>query len=48
MSRNTPFASTVGLLSNAVCISCIIDSNWGIYESPDRKLGCKEVKSLLL
>ena len=33
MSRKTPLTSTVGLLSKAVCISCIIDSNWAILES---------------
>ena len=30
MSRNTPFTSTAGLLSKAVCILCIIDSNCAI------------------
>ena len=37
MSRKTPFTSAVGLLSKAVYISCIIDSNWTIHESPGRK-----------
>ena len=26
-----------GLLSNVVCISCIVYSNWAIHESPGRK-----------
>ena len=29
--------STVGSLSKAVCISCIIDSSWAILESSGRK-----------
>ena len=33
MSRKIPLTSTVGLLPKAVCISCIIDSNWAILES---------------
>ena len=37
MSRKTPLTSAVGLLSKAVYISCIIDSNWTIHESPGRK-----------
>ena len=44
MSRNTPLTSTVGLLSNAVCISCIIESSWAIHESPGRKPDCEEIK----
>ena len=35
--EKTPLTSTVELLSKAVCISCIIDSNWAILESPGRK-----------
>ena len=45
MSRNTALTSKFGLLSNAGCISCIIESTWAIHESPGRK---PEVKSLLL
>ena len=37
MSRNTPLTSTAGLLSKAVCISCIIDSSCAMHESPRRK-----------
>ena len=48
MSRSTSFTSTVGLLSNAVCISFIIESSWALHESPVRKHDCDEVKSLLL
>ena len=48
MSRKTPLTSAVGLLSKAVYISCIIDSNWTIHESPGRKPGWDGVKSLLL
>ena len=48
MSRNTPLSSTVGLLSNAVCVSCIIESSWAIHESPGRKPDCEEVKRFLL
>ena len=48
MSRNKPLTSPVGLLSNAVCISYIIESSWAIHESPARKRDCEEVKSLLL
>ena len=48
MSRNTPLTSTVGLLSNAVCISCMIEISWAIHESPGRKPNCEEVKSSLL
>ena len=48
MSKNTPVTSTVGLLSNAVCISCTIKSRWAIHESPSRKPDCEEVRSLLL
>ena len=32
--KKKPLPSTVGLLSKTVCISCIIDSNWAILESP--------------
>ena len=35
--KKTPLTSQVGLLSKAVCISCITDSNWTILESPGRK-----------
>ena len=45
MSRNTALTSKFGLLSNAGCISCIIESTWAIHESPGRK---PEAKSLLL
>ena len=40
----------VGLLSKAVCISCIIDidSNWAKHESPGRKPYWEGVKNLLL
>ena len=31
MSRNTPLTSTVGLLSNAVCVSCIIENGWANF-----------------
>ena len=48
MSRKTLLISTVGLLSKAVCISCIVDSNWAILESPGRKPDWECVKSLLL
>ena len=48
MSRKAPLTSTVGLLSKAVCISCIIDSNWAILESPERKPDWEGIKSLLL
>ena len=48
MSRNTPLTSTVGLLSNAVCISCITESSWAIHESRDRKPDSEEVKKFLL
>ena len=48
MPRNTPRTSTVGLLSNAVCMPCIIESGWTIHESPGRKPDCEEVKSFLL
>ena len=48
MSRDTLPTSTVGFLSNAVCISCIIVSKWTIQESPVRKPDCEEVKSFLL
>ena len=44
----TPLASTVGLLSNAVCILCITESCWAIHESSGRNPDCEEVKSLLL
>ena len=37
VKKNT-LTSTVGLLSKAVCISCIIDSNWVMHESTGRKL----------
>ena len=48
MSRNTPLTSTVGLLSNAVCISYVIESSCAIHESPGRKPNCEEERSLLL
>ena len=48
MSRNRRLTSPVGLLSNAVCISCIIESSWAMHESPGRKPDCEELKSLLL
>ena len=48
MSRNTPLTSTVGLLSNALYISCITESSCAVHESLGRKLDCEEVKSLLL
>ena len=38
MSRKPSLTSTEGLLSKAVYIPCIIDSNWSIHESPGRKL----------
>ena len=44
----TPLTSAVGLLSKAVCISCIIDSNWALHESPGRKPEWEGVKSLLV
>ena len=37
MSRKTPLTSTVGLLSKAVCLSCITDSKLGIFEPPGTK-----------
>ena len=37
MSNKTPITSLVGSLSNTVCISCNIDSNWAMQESPGRK-----------
>ena len=37
MSRKTPLTSVVGFFSKAVCMSCIIDSNWVIHESPGIK-----------
>ena len=46
MSRKTPLTSTVGLLSKAVCISCIIESNWATHEYPGRKSSLESVKSL--
>ena len=48
MSRKTPLTSTVGLLSKAVCILCIIDSNWAGDESLGRKPVREGIKSLLL
>ena len=48
MSRNRRLTSAVGLLSNAVCISCIIESSWAMHESSGRKPDCEELKSLLL
>ena len=47
MSRNTPLTTTTGLLSKAVCISCIIDSTCAIHESPGRKPDRENVKGLL-
>ena len=46
--KKTPLASTVDLLSNAVCMLCIIESCWAIHESSGRNPDCEEVKSLLL
>ena len=48
MSRNRRLTSAVGLLSNAVCISCTIESSWAMHESSGRKPDCEELKSLLL
>ena len=31
--QRTPLKSLVGFLSNAVCISCNIDSSWAIQEN---------------
>ena len=47
MSRNTSLTSMVGLLSKAVCISCIIDSSCAIHESPGRKPDWEGAKGLL-
>ena len=42
MSRKTPLISTVGLLSKAVSISWIIDSNWeGAAVELKKSVGCK-------
>ena len=43
MSRNTSLLSTVRLLTNNVCISCIIESSWVIHQSPGRKSDCEDV-----
>ena len=48
ISKTTPLTSTVGCLSKAVWISWIIDNNWAIYESTERKPYWEGVKSLLL
>ena len=48
LSRNTPLTSIIRLLSNAVCISSIIESNWTIHKPPGRKPDCEECKGLLL
>ena len=42
------FVVNQSLISNAVCISCIIESSWAIHESPGRKPDREEAKSLLL
>ena len=47
MSRNALLTSTAGLLSKAVCISCVTDSNCAIHESPDRKPDWEGVKGFL-
>ena len=42
MPRKTPLISTVGLLSKAVSISWIIDSNWeGAAMELKKSVGCK-------
>ena len=38
--------SLVGASSNAVYISCNIDSSWAMQESPGRKPDWEDVKSL--
>ena len=48
ISQKTSLTSTIGLLSNAIDILCIIDSNWAIHESPGRKNDWESVKNLLL
>ena len=46
MSRKALATSMVGLLSKAVCILCIIDSNWVIHESPGAEPDWEGVKRL--
>ena len=48
LEEKTTLKSTVGLLSKAVCVSCIIDNNWAILDSPRRKPDWEGVKSLLI
>ena len=47
MFKKTPLISTVGFLSKADCISCIMDSSWSMHESSVRKPDWKDVKSSL-
>ena len=44
----TRLTSTVELLPNVICISCVIGSNWKILESPGRKSDWEGAKDLLL
>ena len=47
MLRNTLLTSTAGLLSKAVCVSCITDSSCATHVSPGRKPDWEGVKGLL-
>ena len=48
ISKKAPLTSAAGFSSKAVWISWIIDNNWAIQESPEKKPDWEGVKSLLL
>ena len=48
ISKNIARVSLDGYLSNALCISLVIERSWLIVESPGRKPDCFGVKRLFL
>ena len=48
ISKNIARVSLSGYLSNALCISLVIERSWLIVESPGRKPDCFGVKRLFL